>query len=137
MKAFPRASILCALAVLVSPGAVQRQPTALAITRVTVIDGTGAPARSDATVVVNGNRITTIGPSARTPVPNGALVINGRGKFLIPGLWDMHAHPFLMEPAIPAGDFLDLYLANGVTTIRDPAGPLDRQVAVRTATANG
>src|SRR5262245_36087630 len=84
----------------------------LAITGVTVIDATGAPARPDMTVVVTGNRITAVGKSGEVGVPEGARVVNGKGKYLIPGLWDMHVHT-----AGPS--FLPVYLANGVTGVRD------------------
>ena len=55
----------------------------------TLIDGTGAAAQPDTTVVVTGNRITAVGRNAA--VPAGAQVVDGTGKFLIPGLWDMPA----------------------------------------------
>src|SRR6516165_12636152 len=84
----------------------------LAITDVTVIDATGAPARPDMTVVVTGNRITAVGKSGEVGVPEGARIVDGKGKYLIPGLWDMHVHT--VSPS-----FLPLYLANGVTGVRD------------------
>jgi imidazolonepropionase-like amidohydrolase len=84
----------------------------LAITGVTVIDATGAPARPDMTVVVTGDRITALGKPGEVGVPEGARVVDGKGKYLIPGLWDMHVHT-----ASPS--FLPLYLANGVTGVRD------------------
>jgi Sulfatase-modifying factor enzyme 1 len=83
----------------------------LAITGVTVIDATGAPARPDMTVVVIGDRITAIGKPGEVGVPEGARVVDGKGKYLIPGLWDMHVHT-----ASPS--FLPLYLA--------PANVLER-----------
>jgi imidazolonepropionase-like amidohydrolase len=84
----------------------------LAITGVTVIDATGAPARPDMTVVVTGDRITAVGKIDEVGVPEGARVMDGKGKYVIPGLWDMHVHT-----ASPS--FLPLYLANGVTGVRD------------------
>jgi imidazolonepropionase-like amidohydrolase len=86
----------------------------LAITHVTVIDATGAPAQANQTVVIKEGRIAALGKSADTPIANGAEVIDGTGKFLIPGLWDMHAH----IAGIPH-DYLALYLANGVTGVRE------------------
>src|SRR4051794_14419423 len=85
---------------------------ALAFTGVTVIDATGAPARPDMTVVVTGDRIRAVGKSGEVVVPEGAQVVDGEGKYLIPGLWDMHVHT--ADPS-----FLPLYLANGVTGVRD------------------
>lgn len=58
----------------------------------TLIDGTGAPARPDQTIIVTGNRITRIGPSATTPAPAGARVIDAAGKYVIPGLFESHVH---------------------------------------------
>ncbi len=89
-----------------------------AFTHVSVIDGRSAEPRADRTVVIRGNRIVAEGPSASVTVPAGARVIDGRGKFLIPGLWDMHVHTVM-----PGGrDVLQLYIANGVTGVRDMAG---------------
>lgn len=89
----------------------------VAITHATVIDMTGAPARGDMTVVVRGDRITAVGPAATTRAPAGSRVIDGRGKFLIPGLWDMHVHT-----VVPGGrPLLALYVATGVTGVRDMA----------------
>src|SRR4051812_29986554 len=63
----------------------------LVITHVTVIDGTGRPPMPDRTVVIRGKRIIGIGNGV-TRVSPTATFIDGRGKFLIPGLWDMHVH---------------------------------------------
>src|ERR1700694_5672882 len=81
-----------------------------AITHVTVIDVTGGLAQPDTTVVIRDGRISDI-----TDVPPaGASLIDGRGKFLIPGLWDMHVHlSWTTSSALP------LLVANGVTTVRD------------------
>lgn len=89
----------------------------VAITNVFVIDGRDSTPRAAQTVVIRGNRITSVGPFAATRVPAGARVINGTGKFLIPGLWDMHVHT-----SVPGGrDLLGLFVANGVTGVRDMA----------------
>ena len=94
----------------------QTQGSALAFAHVTVIDGTGAPAKSDQTVVISGTRITVVGPSPNVRIPPGARTINGAGKFLIPGLWDMHAH--LEADEFDRNAYLRLFVANGVTGIR-------------------
>ena len=83
----------------------------LVITHVTVIDATGAPARPDMTVLINGNRITEVGKSGKIRVPKHAKVVIASGKFLIPGLWDMHVHWY-------EKDYLPLFIANGVTGMR-------------------
>ncbi|MDG4820707.1 amidohydrolase family protein [Asanoa sp. WMMD1127] len=91
-----------------------------AITHVTVIDATGAPAQRDMTVLLRGDRILAVEPSRRVGVPPGAQVVDGRGKFLIPGLANMHNHTFdgeLIEPP--------LNIANGITTVREMSANAD------------
>jgi imidazolonepropionase-like amidohydrolase len=83
----------------------------LVITPVTVVDVATGRYRPDSAVIVRGDRIASVGPAATTPVPAGATVIDGRGKYLIPGLWDMHAH--LADPS-----FYDLFIRHGVTGTR-------------------
>lgn len=83
----------------------------LALTHATVIDGTGTPAQPDVTVVVTDDRITAVGKSRDIRVPTNAIVVDATGKYLIPGLWDMHVHWYDQE-------YLPLFLANGVTGIR-------------------
>jgi len=73
---------------------------------------------ADQTVVVSGGRISEIGPSPSVHVPPGARVIDGAGKYLMPGLADMHTHLNDSQFEYP---FFNLFLANGVTTIRDLA----------------
>jgi imidazolonepropionase-like amidohydrolase len=109
--------VTACLAVVALAGALPAQAEdapakSLAITGVTVIDATGAPARPDMTVVVTGDRIRAVGESGEVVVPKGAQVVDGKGKYLIPGLGDMHVHT-----AGPS--FLPLYLANGITGVRD------------------
>ncbi len=86
--------------------------TALVFTHVTVIDATGAPAKPDMTVVVRGDRIEALGKTGKLAVPRNAQVVDATGKFLIPGLWDMHIHPHDKK------DYLALFIANGVTGMR-------------------
>src|SRR5205085_2694104 len=86
---------------------------------VTVIDVSGGPTRSDATVVVRGNRIASIGAADSLSTPADAQVVDGRGKFLIPGLWDMHVHAAWPNIADAVGE---LFVANGVTGVRDMWG---------------
>jgi imidazolonepropionase-like amidohydrolase len=98
----------------------------LAITHVAVIDATGAPAQSDMTVVIADHLIAAVGPSPGLPVPRDAQIIDGRGKFLIPGLVDSHLH--LTGSGEPAGSrefVVPLLLANGITTVRDMGGYLE------------
>lgn len=89
---------------------------AIAITHVSVIDVATGAIQPDNTVLVTGNRITYAGPAASATIPAKATVIDGRGKFLIPGLWDMHVHAFVHTFSDFAGP---LMIANGVTGARD------------------
>ncbi len=100
-------------------------PQSIAIEHVTVIDATGSAPAADRTVVVQGDRILSIGPAKKARVPKDAAVIDGRGKFLIPGLWDMHVHGASDERA--AWSHL-LFIANGVVGVRDMSGPLNAKV---------
>jgi imidazolonepropionase-like amidohydrolase len=98
----------------------------LAITHVTVIDMTGAEPRADQTLLVDKQRIAALGPSDSVAIPRGAQVIDASGKFLIPGLGDMHVH--LTAAGEPNGSrkfVLPLLLANGITTVRDMGSYLD------------
>jgi hypothetical protein len=75
------------------------------------------------TVVVRGDRIAAIGPAERVGVPDGATRVDGRGKFLIPGLAEMHAHiPGGQAPDSIVERVLFLYVSGGITTIRGMLG---------------
>jgi predicted amidohydrolase YtcJ len=100
---------------------------ALVLNHVTVIDATGSSAKPDMTVVITGNRITAIGKEGIVSISSDAKVIDATGKFLIPGLWDMHAHPFLTRQEFFPQFVLNLYVANGVTGLRDMFGPLEEE----------
>src|SRR5690606_37125455 len=77
----------------------------------------------DHTVVVTGDRIVAVGPNAEVEIPSGARRIDGSGKFLIPGLAEMHGHvPPPTAPAELTEETLFLYLANGITTVRGMLG---------------
>lgn len=89
---------------------------ALAVTGVTVLDGTGAAPRPASTVVIREGVIEAIGPTGTVEIPASAEVVDGRGSFMIPGLWDMHAHGVLAEPYGPI--YRRLLVAFGVTGTR-------------------
>ena len=100
--------------------------TVIAITHVTVIDATGAPPKADTTVIVTGSRISAIGPSSSIAISSVTKTIDGSGKFLIPGLADMHVH--LTGAGEPNGSrefVLPLLVANGITTVRDMGGKVE------------
>ncbi|HET9372696.1 MAG TPA: amidohydrolase family protein [Vicinamibacterales bacterium] len=94
----------------------------VALTHVRVIDGTGAPAREDQTLVIRAGRIEAMGAAASTPVPEGATVIDATGKSVLPGLVMVHEHLYYPTTAGVYGQlgesFIRLYLAGGVTTMR-------------------
>jgi imidazolonepropionase-like amidohydrolase len=91
----------------------------LAITHVTVIDCTGAAPEPNSSVIIANGHISVVGPSDRVTIPAGVRLIDGSGKFLIPGLWDMHGHlTDATEDAFP------LLIMNGVTGVRDVGGDL-------------
>lgn len=92
------------------------QSKSLVFNHVTVIDMTGALPKSDMMVVVIGNHIAALGHSGEVRVPRDAQVIDAAGKFLIPGLWDMHVHS--LYEGRP--EFLfPMFIANGVTGVRE------------------
>jgi imidazolonepropionase-like amidohydrolase len=92
----------------------------------TVIDATGAPPLRDAVVLVTAGRIAAVGPRASVAIPEKARRVDVTGKTLLPGLWDMHAHFQQVE-------WGPLYLAAGVTTVRDCGNELDFVAAARDA----
>ena len=91
---------------------------AVAIVHATVHTMADSTPIRDGTVVIDGGRIVRVGPRGAVAIPAGARVIDATGKHVIPGLWDMHVHT-----AVPGGEpLLGLYLANGVTGVRDMGG---------------
>jgi imidazolonepropionase-like amidohydrolase len=104
----------------------------LLVTSATLFDGTGVPPRGPATILIRGGRIEAVTTGA-APAAAGAAVIDARGKWVIPGLIDMHVHV-----ALSGGeDALLAWLAMGVTTIRDVGGDMDVLLDLRDAVARG
>jgi imidazolonepropionase-like amidohydrolase len=112
-----RPRILCLLLSLLASSVYAQQ--SVVIKGGTLIDVRTGHEVTDSVIVVEGNRIKQVGKEPEVSVPPDAQVIDAHGKWIIPGLMDMHAH-ISETPNIP----LTLYLVNGVTTIRDPAGNL-------------
>ncbi|MEA3035802.1 MAG: hypothetical protein QOH04_1567 [Sphingomonadales bacterium] len=119
-------SRLAFLTALLLIGSCTRPATAsaLLIEHVTLIDGTGGAPKPDASVLVEGDRIVAVGRGALPNVPAGVERIDGRGKFLLPGLIDAHVHlktrardPGMIEQILP-----NVLLKSGVTTVRDMGG---------------
>jgi imidazolonepropionase-like amidohydrolase len=101
--------------VLSSPAAAAADVTVL--TGATLIDGTDAPAQQDVTIVLAGEEILWTGQRRSMPPVDGARVIDLRGKYVIPGLWDMHTHSGADEQIT-----IPLHMANGVTSVREMWG---------------
>ena len=121
-RALPAAALLLGGAI---PSAAYAQSAdgVTAFENVTVIPMTDERALPGHTVLVRGDRIVAVGPSASVAVPAGARRVDGRGKYLTPGLAEMHGHvPPPSAPAQYTEDVLFLYLANGITTVRGMLG---------------
>src|SRR4029077_17271828 len=119
--------LACAALALVSPAIAQTAspPRQTVITDATIINPGAASLQPHSTVVMNGERITLVSHSAKLPLAKNTRIIDGRGKFLIPGLWDMHVHSAFGD-WFPGGRdiILPLFIANGVTGVRDMGGDL-------------
>src|SRR5687768_2669888 len=132
-----RYAIVASIVVLTMFGSAAQAPGVIAFTNVTVLPMDRNRTLPNHTVLVRGDRIAAIGPSADVQVPPDATRIDGSGKFLMPGMAEMHAH-------IPGGKateafmhrVLALFVANGVTTIRGMLGD-PRHLPLRAAVAKG
>ena len=115
--------VILSIATIVAPSSAA--DPVLAFRHVNVIDATGSPVRPDMTVVVEGQRIVNLGKSGQMQIPKSAKVVDAAGKFLIPGLWDMHVHTIFGD-WIPKDEkiILPLFVANGVTGVRDMGSDL-------------
>ena len=122
-----RANILLSVIVLALT-ANAKAKEAIVFENVSVIDAVDG-LREGMTVVVRGSRITRIGAAASVQVPDNATTIDGAGKYLIPGLWDTHVHLTFERDVTPA--MFRLFLANGITSIRDTGGLLDLVLPLR------
>ena len=124
-------SVLLVAATVAAPSATEAQsfqeliavdgPT-IALTNAKVIDGTGTPATDGQTIVIQGDRITAVGPGSSVQIPSGAEVIDLSGQTVIPGLVGLHNHSYYTGGNGRAAQLSysgsRLYLASGVTTIR-------------------
>ena len=123
----------CSLAAVAAASAApQRAATAeraaptLVVAHVTVIDPRDGSALPDRTVAIRDDRIARVTASSGAAVPAGARIVDATGKFMIPGLWDMHVHTFF-GTWVPGGKevTLPLFIANGVTGVRDMGSELE------------
>lgn len=103
-------------------------PTVLALVHVTIIDMTGAPAKPDMTVIITGDHITRIDNTSSITLPKRAQRVDATGKFLIPGLWDMHIHSGGYENG---KKYFPLLIAKGIVGVRDMGTPLEDILRLR------
>ena len=126
VSAFVVQGLVCAaLAVLLGSFTAEEKPPRWAIENVTVIDAVHG-ARENQTVVIDGDQIVSVSDAEASP--DVAEVIDGSGKYLIPGLWDMHVHltyDAAFTAAMPA-----LFLRYGITSVRDTGGLLENVLPV-------
>jgi imidazolonepropionase-like amidohydrolase len=120
---------MAALAEL-SHGISGSRSTTIALVGGTLIDGTGSASVTDASIVIENGRIIAAGPRSNVRIPATAAIVDTRGKTILPGLWDMHAHFEQVE-------WGPIYLAAGVTTVRDCGNEFEFITSVRDAITNG
>ncbi len=125
---------------LVSPCLAERKPPShiLVLTNVNVIDVGGGPPVRGLTVVIRDDRIEAISKRALIQLGKNVQVVNAAGKFLIPGLWDMHVHTAVRpESDLSSRSLLSLYLAYGVVGVRDMGGDWSRLSPLRKELESG
>jgi imidazolonepropionase-like amidohydrolase len=125
---------VAAISTSIVPARAQTQT--LVLRHVNVVDVLAGRVIPDSTVTIRGTMITSV--TQKGAAPAGARVVDGQGKFLIPGLWDMHAHVGGGNKFTPwHAAWLKLYVANGVTGIRDMGSDLDLILEMRESTTAG
>jgi imidazolonepropionase-like amidohydrolase len=124
-------TLALALVLAAVPSMASGPPADLVVRHITIVDVANGQTRSNQRVLVRSGRIVAI-EAESAAAPPAAKVVDGAGKFLIPGLWDMHVH---IEPAPKI--FARLYLANGITGIRDMRMELDALLKLRAEIAGG
>ena len=107
-----------------------QRPDPVAIAHVTIVDVTTGSALHDRTVVVRDRRIAVVDSAPRVDIPRGTRIVDGQGRFLMPGLWDMHVHNFGGDHVVRT-NFFPLFIANGVTGVRDMWGDCDSACATK------
>ena len=128
-SALPRLALLLALA------GTRVGAQGLTITNATVVDVSTGALHRGTTIVVDGNRISSVEPSSKTAEAHGH-VVDAKGMYVIPGLWDMHTHAYFGWPRDFGDNYvLPLFIANGITGIRDMGSDLDAVLAARAEVA--
>jgi len=106
----------------------------LTITNATIVDVSTGTLRRGATIVIDANRIASVGPSASAPTRG--RVVDAKGMYVIPGLWDMHTHAYFGWPRDFGDEYvLPMFIANGITGIRDMGSDLDAVLRARSEVA--
>lgn len=146
MKAITISAVLCAACAHAPPPAAGSRSLAIVGATVVFPERDSGTTLGDATVVITGDRIAAVGPRASTPVPDGATVLDGKGRWLIPGMIDSHVHFFQSGNLYTRPDVADftaivpyaqevarnkarlqatfaVWLASGVTSVIDVGGP--------------
>ena len=127
--------VLVAFATVAVPAHAQPMEGAgvsLIFAHVTVIDVSTGALQRDQYVIVTGNRIEQIGGKHHVKIPKDGKLIDATGKYMIPGLWDMHVHTFFDDRGKFGRDVtLPLFLANGITGVRDMGSDLDPVLEAR------
>ena len=104
----------------------------VAFVHVNVVDAAAGTVRRDQTVAVRDGRIVTMSPTSTTRLPEGVRVLDATSGFLIPGLWDAHVHSSYQGACA-----LPVFIANGVTSVRDAGARMDEIVQWRKRIASG
>src|SRR5205814_3402958 len=107
-----------------------RSNSVIAVTGGSIIDMSGKPTIANGTVLIKDGRVDAVGVGGEVAVPPDATIVDAAGKFVVPGLWDMHAHFEQVE-------WGPIYLATGITTVRDVGNELEFIAEVRDAVAAG
>src|SRR6266481_7657666 len=125
----PWAVFIIAVLAVIRTVPCKAQSNQIAFTHVAVVDVQSGQIEPDMTVLISGHEIREVGSIRVVHVPKQVLSIDARGKYLIPGLWDMHVHS-LWDSGRPT-TFFPLFLANGVTGVREMGGPMPAVDQVR------
>ncbi|MEP6821454.1 MAG: amidohydrolase family protein, partial [Chthoniobacterales bacterium] len=122
----PRSRLLVGTVVLVCACCSLLRAEKLALVGGTTINPRDGKITTDAVLVIDGDKIQSVGSAAELKVPEDARRIDCAGKFIIPGLWDMHVHLAggTADPKWSRDSLLPLLIANGITGIRDMGGDL-------------
>jgi len=130
-SALPRLALVLAVALAGS----RLEAQSLTITNATVIDVSTGALRRGTTIVVDSNRIASVTPSSAAVRPHGR-VVDAKGLYVLPGLWDMHTHAYFGWPRDFGDNYvLPLFIANGITGIRDMGSDLEAVLSARSDVA--